>query len=87
MLGHFSLKKTGAFCRTVSVAFVAGAAAGSAMASGWKPTQPVEYIAPANPGGGWDTLARISARVIQEEKLSDQNFAVINVPGGGGAVA
>lgn len=23
----------------------------------WKPTQPIEYIAPANPGGGWDTLA------------------------------
>lgn len=87
MLNYFSLKKTGAFWRTVSVALVAGAATGSAMASDWKPTQAVEYIAPANPGGGWDTLARISSRVIQEEKLSTQNFAVINVPGGGGAVA
>lgn len=30
---------------------------------------------------------RTTSRVIQEEGLADQNFAAINVPGGGGAVA
>lgn len=58
-----------------------------AVASDWKPTQPVEYIAPANPGGGWDTLIRTTARVLQEEGIAEQNFAPINIPGGGGAVA
>lgn len=53
----------------------------------WEPSQAIEYIAPANPGGGWDTLIRTTARVIQEEGLASQNFAAINTPGGGGAVA
>lgn len=73
--------------RTAAMAMLIGATAGVALASDWKPTQPVEYIAPANPGGGWDTLIRTTARVIQENKLADQNFAPINIPGGGGAVA
>lgn len=58
-----------------------------AWAQAWQPRQAVEYIAPANPGGGWDTLIRTTSRVIQEEKLANVNFAPINTPGGGGAVA
>jgi putative tricarboxylic transport membrane protein len=54
---------------------------------GWQPRQAIEYIAPANPGGGWDTLIRTTARVIGEERLSNVNFAPVNTPGGGGAVA
>jgi putative tricarboxylic transport membrane protein len=53
----------------------------------WTPSRAVEFIAPANPGGGWDTLVRTSARVIAMEGLAEQNFAPINMPGGGGAVA
>lgn len=62
---------------------------GPALAAGpaWEPSRAIEYIAPANPGGGWDTLARTTARVIMQEKLSPENFATINMPGGGGAVA
>lgn len=62
---------------------------GAALAAepGWQPGRAIEYIAPANPGGGWDTLARTTARVIMQERLSPQSFATINVPGGGGAVA
>ena len=56
-------------------------------AAAWEPTKPVEYIAPANPGGGWDTLARTTARVIEQEGLAPTNFPVINVPGSGGAIA
>ncbi|WP_142848836.1 tripartite tricarboxylate transporter substrate binding protein [Telmatospirillum sp. J64-1] len=62
-------------------------AAPAAAQADWQPTRPVEYIAPANPGGGWDTLVRSTARVIQEEKLAPVNFAAINIPGGGGAIA
>ncbi|MGR7921678.1 tripartite tricarboxylate transporter substrate binding protein [Zobellella denitrificans] len=64
-----------------------GAQVPAAQAQGWQPTRPVEFIAPANPGGGWDTLVRTSSMVIQSEKLAPQNFAAINIPGGGGAVA
>ncbi|GAA3526585.1 tripartite tricarboxylate transporter substrate binding protein [Zobellella aerophila] len=59
----------------------------AAQAQDWQPTRAVEYIAPANPGGGWDTLVRTMANVIRAEKLSEQSFAAINIPGGGGAVA
>jgi putative tricarboxylic transport membrane protein len=52
----------------------------------WAPTKPIEYIAPANPGGGWDTLARTTAKVLEETKLSPQALPVVNKPGGGGAV-
>ncbi len=59
----------------------------TSFASDWTPSRAVEYIAPANPGGGWDTLVRTTANVIRSENLSDVNYAAINVPGGGGAVA
>lgn len=71
----------------LSCAMITGAMTSTVSAQEWKPTKPVEFIAPANPGGGWDTLVRTSANVISQEGLSDQNFAAINVPGGGGAVA
>lgn len=66
---------------------LASGVASQAVASDWTPSRAVEFIAPANPGGGWDTLVRTSANVIRTENLSEQNFAAINVPGGGGAVA
>lgn len=59
----------------------------AAQAEEWTPTRSIEFVAPANPGGGWDTLVRTVSRVIQQENLADENFAAINVPGGGGAVA
>ncbi|GGW28215.1 Bug family tripartite tricarboxylate transporter substrate binding protein [Vreelandella hamiltonii] len=57
------------------------------QAQEWTPSRSIEFVAPANPGGGWDTLVRTVSRVLQEEQLADRNFAAINVPGGGGAVA
>lgn len=72
----------------VPVAALAGLSANAqAQEQDWTPTRNVEFVAPANPGGGWDTLARTASRVIQEEGLSESSFATINVPGGGGAVA
>ncbi|RDB41921.1 tripartite tricarboxylate transporter substrate binding protein [Halomonas sp. DQ26W] len=68
------------------LAAVAGAAT-AASADEWTPSRSIEFIAPANPGGGWDTLVRTTSRVIQQEGLAEYNLAAINVPGGGGAVA
>ncbi len=50
------------------------------------PSRPLEIIAPSNPGGGWDTLARTVDRTLEVEKLYPQPISVINKPGGGGAV-
>lgn len=68
------------------LAAVAGMSS-TAQAEEWTPTRNIEFIAPANPGGGWDTLVRTTSRVIQEEGLAERSFGAINVPGGGGAVA
>lgn len=76
--------------RLTAIALPLAAAAGmstTAQADEWTPTRSIEFIAPANPGGGWDTLVRTTSRVIQEAGLAERNFAAINVPGGGGAVA
>ncbi|SES07179.1 putative tricarboxylic transport membrane protein [Salipaludibacillus aurantiacus] len=59
---------------------------GNDTASDWEPENDVEYIAPADAGGGWDTLIRTTAQVIQEEDLAPVNFAPQNIPGSGGAI-
>jgi len=50
------------------------------------PARPLEIVAPANPGGGWDAIARTMNRVLEIEKLYPQPISVLNKPGGGGAV-
>ena len=64
---------------------VMAGSAGVASAADWKPTKPIEIIAPAGPGGGWDLLARTVQKTLTEEKLVDQPVLVTNKPGGGGA--
>lgn len=66
---------------------IAACAVGTTGAQAFEPSESVEFVAPANPGGGWDTLVRTASRVLQEEGLAEENFAPINTPGGGGAVA
>src|SRR3990170_2618731 len=51
------------------------------------PDRPIEIISPAGAGGGWDTLSRMTARALAEEKLVTQPITVTNMPGGSGAVA
>lgn len=53
----------------------------------WEPKGTGEFIAPANPGGGWDTLCRISSGVLQKTGLIKVPIYVTNMPGGSGAVA
>lgn len=61
------------------------AVAGSAAAQGAF-TKPIELIAPATPGGGWDTTARVLAKALQDEKIITQPITVVNKPGGSGVV-
>lgn len=51
------------------------------------PEKPIEFIAPANPGGGWDLTCRMSAKVLKEAGLVSQPISVVNKPGGFGVVA
>ena len=46
---------------------------------------PIEIMAPAAPGGGWDTTAREMQRVVQEEGIAP-TVEVYNVEGAGGTV-
>lgn len=68
---------------------IAGIAATLAHATAlaqWKPSKNVELIAPATPGGGYDTLARKLHRVIQDARLLTTPFNVVNKPGGGSGI-
>ncbi|APC49221.1 tripartite tricarboxylate transporter substrate binding protein [Virgibacillus halodenitrificans] len=52
----------------------------------WEPEKPIELVAPAGAGGGWDTTARMAAKVFNETGIIEQDIGVVNKPGGGGAV-
>ena len=45
----------------------------------------LRVMAPASPGGGWDTTARVLQRVIQSSGLA-RNVQVFNVEGAGGTI-
>lgn len=45
----------------------------------------LRVMAPASPGGGWDTTARLLQRVIQQTGLA-RNVQVFNVEGAGGTI-
>ena len=50
------------------------------------PSKPLEIVAPAGAGGGWDTIARTVNRALEVEKLYPQPMSVLNKTGGGGGV-
>src|ERR1700752_4727338 len=50
------------------------------------PTKPIDIMAPAATGGGFDTTARLIQKAMSDEKIVTQNITVSNVPGAGGTV-
>jgi putative tricarboxylic transport membrane protein len=50
------------------------------------PTKTIDIMAPAAPGGGFDTTARLVQRALTEDKLVSVNVTVSNKPGSGGVV-
>lgn len=67
------------------VAITVIASAGTAFAAGY-PSKNFECVAPAGPGGGWDTTMRMVAKVLTEKKIITTAMPVVNKPGGGGGV-
>ncbi len=60
------------------------AVAQGADCSDWA-SETLEIMAPAGPGGGWDTTAREMQNTLQEEGIVD-NVEVFNVEGAGGTI-
>ncbi len=58
----------------------------AAQAAEWKPTKPIDFVAPFAPGGGSDVLARSIASIIEGEKLCPVPLLVSNKSGGSGLV-
>ena len=56
-----------------------------AVAQGWEPTKPVEFIIPAGTGGGADQMARFIQGIVAKHSLMKQPMVVINRAGGAGA--
>ena len=54
-------------------------------AADWKPSQPIEFIVTAGPGGGTDNFARTIQSIVTKYKLIDQPIVVLNKGGGSGA--
>ena len=55
--------------------------------SGWKPEKQVEIILPTAPGGGNDAVARLMAKMLQDQKLVTTPVLVMNKPGGNQSVS
>jgi len=60
------------------------AASGDTTGAATFPTEALNILAPAAPGGGWDQTARAMQGALQ--KSTGQNVQVYNVPGAGGTV-
>jgi putative tricarboxylic transport membrane protein len=72
----------------LSLTAACSSSSGGTNADGkWSPSKPIEMVAPAGAGGGWDTTARMAAQTFEQEELLDKRMPVVNKPGGGGAVA
>jgi putative tricarboxylic transport membrane protein len=50
------------------------------------PTSELSIMAPAAPGGGWDSTARALAKAIEDDKLTTKSVKVYNVEGAGGTI-
>ncbi|MTW87436.1 hypothetical protein F3157_17540 [Virgibacillus dakarensis] len=50
------------------------------------PNKPIEIVVPFSAGGSTDTVARLLAENVSKYLPNNQPVAVINIPGGGGAV-
>lgn len=66
----------------------ADAASGATLppTAGGFPNKAIQIMAPANPGGGWDTTARLLAQTLTESGISPVPVEVFNVPGAGGTI-
>lgn len=50
------------------------------------PSKDIEIVAPASPGGGWDTTARAVQKSFSDDGIVEESIQVNNKPGGNGEV-
>ncbi|MFN9490328.1 MAG: tripartite tricarboxylate transporter substrate binding protein, partial [Betaproteobacteria bacterium] len=73
---------------TIAATLVLAAASAAASAQGaWKPERNVEIIVGSSAGTGTDRTARLIQKIWQDQKALPVPVAVVNRPGGGGAVS
>ncbi len=65
---------------------IAAVLASAASAQNWKPSKHVALVSGSAAGAASDTALRAIERLLQEKKLVDVSTAVLNKPGGGGAI-
>jgi putative tricarboxylic transport membrane protein len=58
---------------------------GGGAAANW-PQRDLRIMAPADPGGGWDSTAREMAEALTKGNVIDKGAEVYNVPGAGGTI-
>ena len=61
------------------------AAAGCSASDGGGKSDSVRIMVPNSPGGGYDTTARVAAKIMEDEKI-ESNVQVFNLEGAGGTV-
>ncbi len=69
---------------------VAGLVAGmplAAVAEGWKPRKPIDFVIMAGPGGGADQIARFIQSIAEKKDLTTRPLVPNNKGGGSGAEA
>jgi putative tricarboxylic transport membrane protein len=84
--GGSSAGASGAASAPASAPAGASASAEASVALPEYPSGDLSIMAPAAPGGGWDSTARALQKAVQDDKLTSKNVEVYNVPGAGGTV-
>lgn len=79
---------------TRRIAVLAGAAAltlttlgAPALAEGWEPNKPIDFVIMAGKGGGADRMARLMQAIVEEGGMASKPLVPINKAGGSGAEA
>jgi putative tricarboxylic transport membrane protein len=70
----------------VALAAILLAACGGGAESGAYPSDDISIMAPADPGGGWDSTARAFSQSLTDGGVADVNVEVYNVGGAGGTI-
>ena len=56
-----------------------------ALAEGWKPRKPIDFVIMAGPGGGADQIARFVQSVVEANDMMNRPLVPTNRGGGSGA--
>jgi putative tricarboxylic transport membrane protein len=78
------IRSTRLWVAAVAALLVVGACGGGGAAE--YPAEDLSIMAPADPGGGWDSTARAIASALTDGGLIETNVEVYNVGGAGGTV-